>query len=170
MAKWTWPRMRGGCSGLDRSTPISASGRRSRSINSPTAKRSRATRRTRCAMTWPNSCADRSRRPRTNRCREKTGAPPRIATALQTETLHRASKPDRVEHGRWREVPVRQLPDETGLHHIDERGVHATVRGLGVDEIALLKREPSQIITRHGARFVELADEEIRQRLLRLTL
>src|SRR5512134_2251182 len=92
------------------------------------------------------------------------------ATALQTETLHRASQPDRVEHGRGREVPIRQLPDETGLHHVDQRGMHAPIRGLGVDEIALLQREPPEVVVRHGARFVELADEEVGQSLLRLTL
>src|SRR5512134_673761 len=92
------------------------------------------------------------------------------ATALRTETLHRASQPDRVEHGRGREVPIGQLPDETGLHHVDQRGMHAPIRGLGVDEIALLQREPPEVVARHGTRFVELADEEVGQSLLRLTL
>jgi len=48
--------------------------------------------------------------------------------------------------------------------------MHAPVGGFRIDEIALLQREPAEIVARHGARFVETADEEIGQRLLRLPL
>src|SRR5262245_49169859 len=48
--------------------------------------------------------------------------------------------------------------------------MHAPVGGFGIDEIALLQREPAEIVARHGARFVETADEEVGQRLLRLPL
>ena len=69
MARWIWQATPGGFSGLGRSTPMSASGRRCRSTNFPTARRSPAMPRTRCATTWPSFCADRSRRPRTDGCR-----------------------------------------------------------------------------------------------------
>ena len=48
--------------------------------------------------------------------------------------------------------------------------MHAPVGGFRIDEIALLQRKPKEIVARHGARFVETADEEIGQRLLRLPL
>jgi hypothetical protein len=48
--------------------------------------------------------------------------------------------------------------------------MHAPVSGFRIDEIALLQREPAEIVARHGARFVETADEEIGQSLLRLPL
>src|SRR5262245_10887436 len=99
------------------------------------------------------------------------GAPePTTAPALNPSKLHRSPEPDRVEHGCRREIPVGQLPDETSPYNVDQGGVHAPVGGFRIDEIAFLQREPAEILARHGARFVETADEEVGQRLLRLPL
>ena len=115
---------------------------------------------------------DSERKPRDRKGREprKREPEPRRPRRQTREKLHRPSQPDRVEHGCRREVPVRQLPDEAGLHHVDQGRMHAPVGGFRIDEIALLQREPAEVVARHGARFVELADEEVGQRLLRLPL
>src|SRR5512133_3650246 len=108
--------------------------------------------RTRFAATWLSSCA----------------AGPRKRAGLGKKTLHRASEPDRVEHRGRREVAVRQLPDETGLHHVEQGRMNAALCGVGVGEVALLHRQAAQIVSRHGTDLIQLADQEVGERLLRL--
>ena len=50
-----------------------------------------------------------------------------------------------------------------------QRRVDAAVGGVGVGEIALLQRQPPEIVTRHGADLVQLADQEVGKRRLRLS-
>ena len=49
-------------------------------------------------------------------------------------------------------LPFGNCRIETGLHDVDQGRVHAAVGGLGIGEIALLHREPPEIVARHGAR------------------
>ena len=49
-------------------------------------------------------------------------------------------------------------------------GVHAAVGAVGIGEIALLQGEAPEIVTRHGADLVQLADQEVGKRLWRLVL
>ncbi len=51
-------------------------------------------------------------------------------TSCGITQLDRAAEPDRVEHGRRREIAVRQLPDETGLGHVQKRRRHAALGAL----------------------------------------
>ena len=44
----------------------------------------------------------------------------------------------------------------------------SAVGGIGVGEIALLHRRTAEIVARHGADLVQLADQKIGKRLLRL--
>ena len=84
--------------------------------------------------------------------------------------LNRAAEPDRVEHGGRREIAVRQLPDETGLGHVQQGRRHAALGALAIGEIALLDRDAPQIFPRKRTDFTERAHEEVRERLLRLRL
>jgi hypothetical protein len=48
--------------------------------------------------------------------------------------------------------------------------VHAAVSSVGVGEITFLQRQTPEIVTRHGADLVELANEKVGKRHLRLVL
>src|SRR3990172_9442920 len=159
--------------------PISASGRRSRSMSSPTARRSPAMPRIRSVRTWSSCCAGPPRRRvgngiavahLTNTARAWARRGPRAFTHPTARNLHRPSEPDGVEHRGGRKVSVRQLPDQAGLHHVDKRRVHAPVGGVGVGEIALLQRQAPEVVPRHGTGLVQPADEEVGEWLLRLGL
>ena len=86
------------------------------------------------------------------------------------ERLHRPAQPDGVEHRGRGEISVRQLSDETGLHYVDQGGLHAPVGGVGVGEVTLLQGQPPEVVPRHGAGLIQLADEEVGKGKLRLAL
>ena len=48
--------------------------------------------------------------------------------------------------------------------------MHTAIGGVGIDEIAFLQRQSPEIVPRHGAGLIELADEEVGKRRLRLSV
>jgi hypothetical protein len=54
------------------------------------------------------------------------------------QSSHRPPQPDRVEHCGRREIAVRQLPNESRLHHLEQGRMNAAIGAVGIGEIAFL--------------------------------
>ena len=64
-------------------------------------------------------------------------SPPKRADLANEPKLHRASQSDRVEHCGLREIAIRQLANEAGLHHLEKDARHTPLGAVGIDKIAL---------------------------------